>query len=520
MPEIEKSYENSDSYQEIEVKNDLNADQKDARYKLLAETPIRKLFWLQSYPNILAALYNQTVNACMVIILSRYRPTLTTAFSFSNPFQLVCRSFALLVGSGTNNTVSYYFGKKDYRKVEEAMCNGLLLCFVSTAFLVIVFYPSIPYIIPLFGTPESVAPFTILDSNILMCASIIPNLALWANGILRAQGSPKIVMYGLLLGASLGLLAAYIFCIVLNWGIAGFASAYMVSPLCNFLFALPFILRGKHVAVHFKFTKINKILIDIIKRGCSAGLSWLTGVVLIIIMNEGIVKLTYGKPSSTPEYTETEVISAARAAVSSITNVVMNVATTLAINATLPLANFARGAGLWDRFRKVNIYAIFVTFGITFGLCALFLALSTVIPSIFFVNSADKHAMSKIMIIYLIGRAFCSPAISIVELFQSIELNLVATIVSFLRKLFVISALLLIVMFSTDNIWMLIGTFPIGDAISTILSLIIIFCYKNKLVLTKKAVAQKLAEHETARNTETVIISENDDFTEVDENDD
>ena len=503
------SVESSASEAHIAVIQTREEKLRAKRYRLFAEAPLYKTYFFQCSPNIIGSFYQLTANAIMVMVLSHYNSSLTSAMSFSHPMVDLIRAMAMLFGSGTNNTVAFHFGRKDYKKAEQSMFNGLVLCFLIYIVILVIFYPLTPAIVTSFGTPEHIRHYTTTNSRIFIACGIIYNLSRWSNGVLRAQGSPKIVLFSLVISSTVSAVLAYVCCTKLNWGITGYSFASVANPLVNFLFNIPFLFFGKWLVIKPKITRINRLMWDVVKMGCSESLSMIAGMTLSATMNKGIAKITHGIQSPDPKISLTTLISSAHGATASITDIIFNTANTLATNATLPLANFCRGARLWRRFRKVNITGFCVTFVFVFAFFSLIWALNYWIPNMYFTDELHRATMRHFLRIYMPGRIICSPAITIIALFQAVELNFWATVISFLRKIFVISVLNVILMFTTTDVWVFLLAFPIGDAISTFLSFIIMAIWRNTLLLTRSSVEKKIIETEVVTDIEDIKIDTN-----------
>ena len=467
-----------------EVPKEKTTPNRNKNYDHMINTDYRKLYWEKSLPNIYASLYNQIMTIIRVIILSQYDPTLASAYGFGFAIQSYVQCIALMLSRGINTTVSYYYGQKKNILAEKAFANGVYVCFIASGVNIAIFYPTLKYIIPLLGTPASVEKDTILYCKILLCCSSLPSLAAASNGMLRSQGFPIFVLYSMVIGSTTSVILAYLLCIVAKLGIVGYAISQVSN---NFLigvanmFALQY---AKRIDLRFRFYNFNKVIFEVFARGGSSLFNKLAGVAQIIIMNEGIVKLS----TSTAEATR---LTGARAAVASMTAMIMTIGTTLALNATLPLANFTRGAGMYTRFRQINLYGLKATFFIVFALSALLLVLSPGLPYLFFKNELERKEMEEIIQIFMSGRVFVGPCLSLIEVFQSCGYDTAALILGMNRNLFTISTIFLIIMFTSDNVWMFFGGFPIGDIVSTITSVTIIYIFRNKLYLTKSAAETK-----------------------------
>ena len=476
------------------------------QHERLTNTSYRKLYWQNSLPNIIASFYNQVMNALMLVVLSQKDPELVSAYGFCTCINLYLSAIALLIGRGVNNAVSYFFGQDKEEAAESALMNGVYTCFILSGINIAILYPLLKYIIPVLGTPKHLVAHAIQYSKIQICCSSVMSLAAVTNGCLRAQGFPIYVLYGMVMSSTIGLILAYILCSVCNLGIAGYAIAWVSNPAILTVSNACFMQFLNRIPLKFGLYKPSKIIFSICAKGASSALNTIAGMIQGIIMNEGIV---YRASTN-----EVERIAAARANVNSITNVIMTTCMTLAMNATLPLANFTRGAGMYTRFRQINLYGLKVTAGIMFGLCVIVLCLSPVLPYIYYSKTEKEElaTMRKLLQIFLCGRAFAGPSLSVIELIQSTGRNTAATLMGMVRNLIIISPIMLIILYSNKSVWMFLGGFPIGDICSFLVTVTIIICFRKKLWLSKSAAAAKEEEHKRLKQQEDVltIIAEED----------
>lgn len=101
------------------------------------------------------------------------------------------------------------------------------------------------------------------------------------NSIIRADGSPKIAMISMVLGAVINVILDAVFIFPLNMGLTGAALATIIGQIASFLVSVIYMFRTKT----FKITKHDcKISLDELKWILKLGLSsFLTQISIVII---------------------------------------------------------------------------------------------------------------------------------------------------------------------------------------------------------------------------------------------
>lgn len=468
-----------------------------AQHNKLKSQSFKKLYWTQSLPNLLASSWYQIMYAVMIIIMSRTDPGLTSSYGFANPVVRFINGLGLLISRGLNTSISFFMGQKRTDLAEQAVADGLYLVFIVYAIVLVCFYPSINKLVPVLGAPEAARHNSDLYGHIMVASSILITLSMYTNGILRSQGFPKFVLYGMITASIMAAILCYLLVMVGNYGIIGYSISFLASPTLLVIFNFGFIIFNKNIPIKIRLRKPSKLILRIVKGGLSSAVNQMAGVCQVIIMNEGIVYIARGP--------EGNLVAGTMASTMTLTAVIMFTGTTLAMNATLPIANFTRATGDYQKFRQINLYGLKMSFLVIFLMCSLILCLCTVLPKAYYDDPIDVKYMNKCIWIVFSGRAFYSPAVSIIEIFQSSGLDFWATLISINRNVFVTSTILIIMTFTTDNIWLFLAGQPIGDLIATSISLLIMFIFRKRLYLTKSACEAKERELAEVQDMEVKI---------------
>lgn len=145
------------------------------------------------------------------------------------PVVILIFSFSLLIGIGSAAAVSLKLGMKDREEAERFLGVAVFLSFAISAILMLVIFFYMDKIIYLIGGSSQTFIYAkgyLFYINLGVPAAI---LGLVLNSVIRSDGSPKIAMGTLLVGAITNIVLDPIFIFVFNMGVKGAAIATIIS---------------------------------------------------------------------------------------------------------------------------------------------------------------------------------------------------------------------------------------------------------------------------------------------------
>lgn len=177
--------------------------------------------------------------------------TALTGVGLFTAILMLITAFAMLAGSGGAPLAAIAMGQDDKNRAERIVGNCFTVLMISAAVLTVVFYFSAPTLLRLFGASDSTLPYALTYSRIYILGSIFVLIVMGMNPFITTQGFAKISMLTTVIGAVLNIILDPILIFVLDMGVAGAATATVISQAVSALWILRF-LTGKQTNLHLR----------------------------------------------------------------------------------------------------------------------------------------------------------------------------------------------------------------------------------------------------------------------------
>lgn len=195
----------------------------------MKEEKINKALLKFGIPSIIGFLVTALYNFVDALFISNLGKEAMGAASISFPISLVAIGIGLLLGSGAASYISRLLGKKNIKESNQTAA----LAFWGSIFLsLIIIIPSLfylPTILKFFGATVGILPFAKDYGYIFLAGSLFSILNITLNHIARAEGSAKVSMIALMVGAVINIILDPILIYGINLGIQGAAIATFFS---------------------------------------------------------------------------------------------------------------------------------------------------------------------------------------------------------------------------------------------------------------------------------------------------
>ncbi len=380
------------------------------------------------------------------------------------PVMLVQMALAMLIGLGATALISIRMGEGRKKEAEAIMSNAfgmLVLISLLFTFLGITFLDPL---IRLLGASEAVLPYSRDYLSIILYGSVFQALGFGLNHMIRAQGSPKIAMATMLIGAITNTILDPVFIFLFGWGIKGAAFATILSQALSAAWVISYFLRGKsHLRLNLK--RVHKIepavVLQIVSIGFAPFAMQLAASVLNLILNKSLAH--YGGDLA---------ISAMGIVFSVNTLFMMPI---FGINqGSQPIIGFNFGAKKYERVKETLFYAAAgATAIVTLGFLATRL-LPVSLVSLFGRQDQELmdlgiRAMKTVMVMFpIIGLQIVGA-----NYFQAVGKPKRAAFLSLSRQVLLLIPLLLVL----PRFWGLQGVFrafPFSDVGSTVITVLLL----------------------------------------------
>lgn len=315
-----------------------------------------KLLLKFSIPCILSLLISALYNIVDQIFIgnSNVGAIGNTATTIVFPLTCIALAIGLLLGDGTAAYMSICQGRGDYKRLSKAVITSTIASIILSALFLIICFPLLKDILAFFGarTAESLDKSYEYGFIILIGVPfyIIMNML---NSIIRADGSPKIAMISMVVGAITNVILDAVFIFPMNMGLAGAALATIIGQILSFIISVVYIIRPKTFKYEkssfaFSFQELGRVL----KLGFSSFLTQISIVIISVVSMNMLAQ--YGAQSKYGANDPQAIVGV----VMKVFTIVINIAVGIAAGGQ-PIVGYNFGAGRMDRvkdlFKKIII---------------------------------------------------------------------------------------------------------------------------------------------------------------------
>ncbi len=145
------------------------------------------------------------------------------------PLMLIQLAIGVLFGVGGATLFSMRLGQKRPKEAEQVLGNAFFMLILASMTYMIVAEIFLEPILILFGASPIILPYSLEYMRIIFLGSTFQVLSMGLNHFIRADGSPKIAMYTMFLGAGINIILDPIFIYGFGWGMMGAALATIIA---------------------------------------------------------------------------------------------------------------------------------------------------------------------------------------------------------------------------------------------------------------------------------------------------
>ncbi len=462
---------------------------------ILGTEKVGKLLMKFSVPGIIALVVNALYNIVDQIFIGQgvgYLGNGATNVIF--PLTTFAMAFSLMIGDGTASFISLMLGKKEEHKAAKGAAAGMIFAVVAGCILAVLYSIFLPSLCRLFGATDAILPYALQYGGI--SALGLPFLAICSGyaSIIRADGSPKYNMIGLLAGCLINLVGDPIFIFVFHWGVAGAAWATILGQIANAAINLAYIPRMKSVKVTRKEVKGSfPIVPQILKLGISSFISQMVLVIVMAVQNN-FLKI-YGAES---EYGADIPISALGVTMK-VFSILMVICIGLASGAQ-PIWGYNYGARLYKRVKETfNRVIVIATIVMIFA----FLLFQFFPMSIVRIFGAADESYNKFAIqtlkVFLLLVPISGFQLSAGIFFQSVGRPILASLISLSKQIiFMIPALFILC--PKVGVEGVLWAGPVADGLSFLLTVCMLTLSWKRIFKDEDDLSDRAAEKDSAES--------------------
>ncbi|WP_195972001.1 MATE family efflux transporter [Clostridium thermobutyricum] len=429
----------------------------------LGTEKVSKLLISFSVPAIIGMLVNTLYNIIDRMYIGNIEGVgklAITGVGITMPIMTIILAFGMLVGIGTASRISIFLGKGDKETAEKHIGNAFVLIIIFSILITIIGLAFLDKILVVFGASSSTEIYARQYMQIIFAGTIVSMLSFGLNHSIRSDGSPKIAMLSMLIGAIINIILDPILIFVFNLGVRGAAIATVISQFVATIWILYYFTKGqssiKLKKENFKLKKY--IVLSIFSIGISPCSMQIAACIVQVIANNSLKH--YGG----------DLAIGAMTIVQSIGMIFLT--PIFGLNqGSQPIIGYNFGAKKYKRVKTTVFYgAITATIIVTIGWLVVQLAPQLLIK--IFNNDPELLEIAKNGLrIYLLFIPVIGLQIISSNYFQSVGKAKISMFLSLLRQVILLIPFMIILprIFGLNGIWM-------AGAISDLLSAIITCC--------------------------------------------
>lgn len=262
----------------------------DAKHKLMGTEDMTKLLIKFSLPAIVGMIVNALYNIVDRIYIGRIEGTGhfdIAGVGLSMPAMTISFAVALMVGMGGSTLISLRLGEKKKELAEKYLGNVIALGVVLSLLLTIFTIGNIDWVVNFLGASENTFRSAKSYLSIVSLGFIFSIVGYSANASIRSDGSPKIAMGTLLIGAILNIILDPIFIFVLKMGVSGAAIATIISQFASMAWAVYYFCSPRSgMKLHLKNMKLKSQYVQhIVRQGIAPFFLQMASGMVIFTLN-------------------------------------------------------------------------------------------------------------------------------------------------------------------------------------------------------------------------------------------
>ncbi|MGN1135331.1 MAG: MATE family efflux transporter [Oscillospiraceae bacterium] len=441
---------------------------------------VGKLLRSFAIPGVISMVINSLYNMVDQIFIGQGVGMLGNgATNIIAPISTVAIALASLFGDGLATYFSLQLGKGEPDKAAKAVGNSIIsgsaVSILLTVFVLVFLEP----LCRVFGATDNILPYALEYGSVIAVGFPFVIVAVIANGVVRADGSPKYSMVSMMIGSILNIILDPLFIFVFEMGCKGAALATIISQFLSMVLNVAYLFRFKNIrmtkgAFRFSFSFAGMLA----SLGIASCLNTMTSTIIAIVSNNMLTH--YGALSEYGEDIPITVFGLCMKVSMLFFSVAMGIS-----SASRPILGFNYGAEKFERVKKTLYLTIIST---TIVMTAAWLVYQLFPLQLIRIFGSESELYEEFAVkcfrIYLLANFLGGIQLCAGTLFQAIGHPASATIVSLAKQvIFYVPAMLILAKF-----FGLIGILwagPVSELLAFILAVVLMVREIGKMTKPK-----------------------------------
>ncbi len=251
---------------------------------------VGKLLMKFSIPAIIGMMVNALYNVVDRMYIGWIGPMAMTGIGLNLPFMTILMAFGMLVGIGGAAIISIRLGQGKKDEAEKILGNAVSLLILIMSIVTILGFIYKRPLLYLAGASSATIEYADQYLTIILMGAIFQGVGFGINNIIRAEGSPKIAMYTMLIGALINIILDPILIFGCHMGISGAAWATIFSQFVSMVWVMSHFVKGNgRLKFHPKNMKLELSVIgSIMAIGISPFAMQIAASIVTLISNNAL----------------------------------------------------------------------------------------------------------------------------------------------------------------------------------------------------------------------------------------
>ena len=401
-----------------------------------------------------------------------------TGVGLFTPILMLITAFAMMAGSGGAPRAAIAMGQGDKERAEKILGNCFTTLMIFALVLTPVFYFACPTLLRWFGGSDATLPYAVTYGRIYILGSVFVLATMGLNVFITTQGFAQFSMLTTVIGAVTNIILDPILIFGLNMGVAGAATATVISQAVSAIWILSF-LRGKKTILKLKPANM-KLIPSVILPCLGLGVS-----TFVMLSTESILSISF---TSSLQRFGGDVAVGAMTVLTSI-NQLITMPLSGICQGGQPLISFNYGARKLDRVKE----AFFCQFGVCVAYTTVFwlalMCLPNVFAGIFTSDTALVSYTAWALRIFLACGFSVGFQISCQQAFMALGQAKISLVMALLRKVFLLIPMIFLLpqFFSPENkAFAVFLSEPISDVVAAAVTTFMFFRFFRRLMKSEK----------------------------------
>lgn len=428
---------------------------------------VGKLLKKFAVPSVIAMLVNSIYNIIDQIFIGQGVGYLgNAATTVALPITTIALAVAMLIGAGGNAFAAIKLGEQK-KDVAERTLGTVFFTMIIIGILMAVF--GLIFLVPmlnLFGATENNLQYAIDYASIILIGIPFVLCGVGGSNFARTDGSPKIAMVSMVVGAVMNTILDPIFIFVFHWGVKGAAVATIMGQIATAIIIMRYFVKSGNMRFKKEYLRFDFPLLKAsIALGVSSCITQVSSVFLQIVLNNSLVK--YGNMTEVGG----DIALSAMGIVMKVSMILIAINIGIGTGAQ-PILGYNKGAGNYSRIQKTYVLAAGVSTIVSVAGWVACVAFPQYIIAIFGNENAQFTSFAVMCLrIYMFGIFTSGFQMVTTSYFQATGQALKASVLSMLRQLIVLIPLILVLpLFMGLN--GIIYSGPIADFVSAAIILV------------------------------------------------